>query len=685
MNKMTTIYTNQKYYTARIRISNMGGVLLEVQGTDGQFSNQSTGVFGYNKVKVRVEELHEKARSNELNGAEVEELGELLFSALFDDGLRRDFLDIYQTAKAQNALLRLELDIDEEHLPEIAALPWEFMYMPGSQRSDSMFLATDPGMTLIRRRALWHIPEPIHFQHGENLRIAVAVAAPKDQGAFQYQALINELKKMAERGMFEVQVAENATRRSIDDLLLEQKPHIFHFIGHGRLTDENNVDIGQLALDDGAGKTDIIEAKYFSDLVRRSRPGLVILQSCESGALSSSRAYVGIASRIIQMNVPAVIAMQYPVFNPVAQAFVREFYCRLTKNESVDKAMQEARRSLILTPKGYNGRHFATPVLFMNVIGGRLFDSESPVNPVHIQNSDMGENKEIKYDILARRLERGEIVPFLGSETMRLSDIQVPELRDIIDSMANDIHYPKFNGTLPMISQYYHMKDYSRGMIIDKVGEIAKMSEEPLTNKPLYDLLASIQKPILVICASYDNILEFTYRRKNKKYAVISHFVGPDFGNLIVKRSDRDTELYTSEKISGLKLLEEGYSVIYKICGCFDSSMDNPVLILENDFFTFSRHFEQSIPDYITRHSRRRGFMFLGYNLEQWHDRLIAHAFLEKNAGQSDSSISVWSRPSLYDSAFWKFNHVEVYNIELNHFVEKLMEHQNGGANGKGY
>jgi hypothetical protein len=74
--------------------------------------------------------------------------------------------------------------------------------------------------------------------------------------------------------------------------------------------------------------------------------------------------------------------------------------------------------------------------------------------------------------------------------------------------------------------------------------------------------------------------------------------------------------------------------------------------------------------------------MFLGYNLEQWHDRLIAHAFLEKNAGKPDFSISVWANPSLYDCAFWKSNHVDVYKIELTYFVDKLVENRNRGNNG---
>jgi len=37
---------------------------------------------------------------------------------------------------------------------------------------------------------------------------------------------------------------------------------------------------------------------------------------------------VGVASQVVQQNVPVVIAMQYPVSNAVAVAFAEEFYQR---------------------------------------------------------------------------------------------------------------------------------------------------------------------------------------------------------------------------------------------------------------------------------------------------------------------------------------------------------------------
>jgi hypothetical protein len=102
----------------------------------------------------------------------VEELGELLFNVLFDQGLRREFLDVYQKAQQENAVLRLELDVDEHKLPEVAALPWEFMYLTPGKLHGALWLAAAPNMVFSRRRALWRIPGPIRLETGEPLRIA---------------------------------------------------------------------------------------------------------------------------------------------------------------------------------------------------------------------------------------------------------------------------------------------------------------------------------------------------------------------------------------------------------------------------------------------------------------------------------------------------------------------------------
>jgi hypothetical protein len=761
----------QKYYTIRIRIANIDNIHLDIFDTNNQLIREPSGGFGFkDNVRDRISELHEKARRNDLDGASVEELGKLLFSALFDEGLRREFLDIYQKAQQENALLRLELDVDERQLPEVAALPWEFMYVSPGELHGALWLATAPNIVFSRRRARWHVPEPIQLKIGERLRIAIAVAAPKDLGPVQYQKICNELKKMARTERFEVLEVVEAANRSSIDALLEKKPHIFHFIGHGSLKDENRQDTGLVALVDSFGSADLVSADYFSELFNRFRPGLVVLHACESGALSSSKAFVGIASRVVQMNVPAVAAMQFEVTNAAAHRFALEFYRRLAGNEPVDKAIQEARRHLALNPPGYAARDFATPVLFMSVKEGRLFQfqgdpeeripDEELIKQLQVRLNDKCDElddavfkdvaKRLKqllkkgidgpgreyidllqeffsnqitstefaersgadkkpgagekipdYDTLARLLKKGALIPFLGPGVLRLSGFPVPTSPEMVKKIAEKVQCPDlavFKGTLPMISQYCRgEKKFTRGVIIDELRDLMhreKGAGQPVQPAPLYELLGEIEVPVLVVSTSYDNLLELTFCRKRKRFAVVSQYAlhepGTDIGKLQVQCSDKPLDvdkLYTPEEISRLRLFDEGYSIIYKIFGHFAlDAGDKPEayppgilgktspLLFEEEFFTFSRFMEKSIPDHFIRKFSDSGFLFLGYDLHEWQDRMIAYV-ISKKWQNSNNSFSICKNPSSYERIFWKsLLSIDLYEAGLDEFIEQLSQ-----------
>jgi hypothetical protein len=173
----------QKYYNIRIRIANADNVRLEIYDTNHNLLGEPGGSFTFkDKNRSRIIALRGIARKGEISASRVEELGGLLFNVLFDEGLRRDFLDVYQKAQNENAVLRVELDVDEHRLPEAAALPWEFMYLAPGKLSGPLWLAADPNMVFSRRRAPWRIPGPVRLETGEPLRIALVAAAPNDLG-----------------------------------------------------------------------------------------------------------------------------------------------------------------------------------------------------------------------------------------------------------------------------------------------------------------------------------------------------------------------------------------------------------------------------------------------------------------------------------------------------------------------
>lgn len=370
------------YYTYRIRLANYGAVKVEKRDLNNQSLGDPEGKFGYaNELRQTIDKLVIEAQADALTDDEpVKALGEALFDALFDDVLRQDFVGFYQQVVAtEDRILRIELDIDEASMPDVAALPWEFMRVPSKANLGVLWLGTTPKVVFSRRRAQWFPAKPIQLAPNEKLRIALAVAAPSDLGPVLYDKVEASLKTLAaeQSDKFELlPVLLKANAETVDSLLAK-KPHIFHFIGHGRFNTENHTPKAEIAfVDDIMGESDWVDSEFFAGLFNTFRPGVVLLHACEGGTLSASQAFVGVASRVVQQNIPVVVAMQYEVTNNTALRFALKFYQQLAAGDPVDMAAQYGRRAVALNTQ-YKRRDFATPVLFMRVADGHLFARSS--------------------------------------------------------------------------------------------------------------------------------------------------------------------------------------------------------------------------------------------------------------------------------------------------------------------
>lgn len=383
---------NMIYYTYRIVITNRNKVKAISYDSEGNPLGEPDGEF-----RLRDEALQYilKATQREVDNFDcnIKELGSKLFGVLFDEKLRHDFFNVYRQSRNKGAMLRVELDVDEQELPDVAALPWEFMHVPSEARYGELWLATAPDIIFSRRRAHWKAPDPIYVAPDECLRIALAVSAPPQLGPVKYDRVWQGLNTLAGKMKNEIELLElvnPATPKTIDDVL-EQRPHIFHFIGHAQFRTELRQDAGQIALVDGAlDKAMWIEAERFSEFFRRHQPGIVVLQACEGAVLSKAEAFVGVASKIVDQDIPVVIAMQYKISNNIACRFVLEFYRRLFEHDPVDKAAQEGRRHISLGPTGYDTRDFATPVLFCRTTNGHVFQRFAPSQQLHGRSVEEG-------------------------------------------------------------------------------------------------------------------------------------------------------------------------------------------------------------------------------------------------------------------------------------------------------
>jgi hypothetical protein len=372
---------SNSYSIYRIHLKNHHNVEIEKYDERKKSLGRPSGKFCYQEKQQEIQVLLEAASNSQLTAEETCQLGEALFDSLFDSQLGQNFIDFYfQFVQEKEQKLRIELDIDEQEMPEFAALPWEFLCIPERFNQGTIWLGTDPNLVFSRRRALWNSAKTIQLKPGEKLRIALAISAPEDEGPVEYAEVQEYLEKLTKEQSEEIEllpIINPATKVEIDKLL-ERKPHIFHFIGHGRFEDRAGKKVGEIALERKVGKKVLakwVDEKFFAGLFVRHRPGIVVLQACEGGKQSASEAFKGVAPKIVAQNIPVVVAMQYKIQNATANAFSEEFYRRLAEGEPVDIAAQNGRYRVALE-SDYLGNDFATPVIFMRVENGNLFQKE---------------------------------------------------------------------------------------------------------------------------------------------------------------------------------------------------------------------------------------------------------------------------------------------------------------------
>lgn len=400
---------SRAYYTYRIRLSNYDRVQIEKRDSQQQSLGEPSGALRYQEKLSELSPLLQLVKDGAINdSSQGRLLGESLFDVLFDDGLRPDFVSFYhQVVQKEKQLLRVELDIDEQGMPDLATLPWEFLCLPARANLGTIWVGTVPDLVFSRRRSQWIPAQPIQLEPNEKLRIALVVSAPPGLPSVEYKPVQEALENLAREQANRVELLPIVTSANPEaiDTILSKEPHIFHFIGHGRLENERNQEIGQIAfVDPDFGEAMWVDADYFSELFNQHRPGVVMLQACEGATLSASQAFVGLASRVVQQNIPVVVAMQYEVSNATASRFARRFYQQLAEGDPVDIAAQYGRRAIALGPTQYRRRDFATPVILMRIPDGYLFkrqstlpsmDGELPHSNVPTQETEKPEKRNV--------------------------------------------------------------------------------------------------------------------------------------------------------------------------------------------------------------------------------------------------------------------------------------------------
>lgn len=256
--------------------------------------------------------------------------------------------------------------------PELAALPWEYVYLDRSDSADSVlgFLALDPRVAIVRHELL-PLPKPTPALKGD-VKVLVALASGEGLPALDLDA--------EERGVHKALdglpgIAWNIVRDATLDEVQQGMAGVgvFHFAGHGGFYLQPGtvpgtvVGKGELAFDDAR-----VDAEQLAINLRGNGVRLAVLAGCETARRDGVAVWSGIAPLLVRGEIPAVVGNQFSIQDHCAIAFSQHFYRALAGGLPLEHAVTAGRIAAYNADQA--GRDWGAPVLYLRAADGLLFD-----------------------------------------------------------------------------------------------------------------------------------------------------------------------------------------------------------------------------------------------------------------------------------------------------------------------
>ncbi|MDQ3249159.1 MAG: CHAT domain-containing protein [Chloroflexota bacterium] len=336
---------------------------------------------------------------------ELKRLGSQFFAALFHDELQTCFRRSVDAARRQNAGLRLKLRLTDT--PELANLPWEYLYDPTANR----FLTLAAATPLVHYLELPEPPRPLAVT--PPLRILAVIASPTDLPALdverEWTQLQTALSDLVRNGQVLIDRLQPPTLPALQSALRRQAYHIFHFVGHA--TFDPTRQEGVLALVDTNGLASLLGARQLGQLIHNEPSlALAVLNACEGARPGIVDPFAGLAQMLVQQGTPAVVAMQFQISDRAAILFSSEFYAALADGYGVDAAVTEARVAMATR---LDTAEWGAPKLFMRATDGCLWQVETTTaGLLQVTGQPLDQALRALSDLLQTPAVRARIVAF---------------------------------------------------------------------------------------------------------------------------------------------------------------------------------------------------------------------------------------------------------------------------------
>lgn len=642
--------------------------------------------------------------------------GQKLFEWLFPPGseLREHWKEI---CTSDNIPRRIRLRIDR-NAPELHALPWELLHDSQSNLAANantpfsryLAVALPWGKAVTERpiRVLAVISNPLNLEDYKlpplNVDSECSILTQAFGGLENAQIQLDFLEPP-------VTLTRLANK-------LSEGYHILHYLGHGAYSKRQ----GQAALylQDEKGNVQTVSTEELTEMLTRQqiRPRLIFLAACQSAATDSDTshtpntfqstrdAFLGLGPTLVNVGIPAVVAMQDYVTIQSAQQLSEAFYAQLAKDGRVDLAMNKARSVLIEAMRPDSG----VPVLFMRLKSGELWSDEADVRGKVLSP---GEPQDFWSTLLP--IIRGKnCIPIIGP---RVHGKWLPSPTEIAERLANAHHYPfSDRSDLAKIAQFiatsggeaFLRDEYinvSKEWLVEQLPEdlrpedlgefdtltslIQKLNwKEMIAGNPneVHRVLARLNLP-LYLTTNPDSFMVEALQAQKRDGKAIRDFCRWNAGldeltpqtpvSTDYKPTSKSPMVYhlfgSDEYVDSLVLTEEHY-------------LDFLTNILINRSQAKTVDSKDRIPSYVWGNLSMKGLLFIGYNLYDWEFRILMRTLVPLQPKKDYKRVAVQLENATDENAARRFlqkyfgkANIDVFWGSPAQFAAELREHLDKG------
>lgn len=309
----------------------------------------------------------------------LREFGSRMYSIVFKEpeSVASRFRSSQAIAAAQGDGLRIKLTVEP---PELAMLPWEYVFDDSEDDSAQSYLCLRQHSPLVRSLDIGRARSALSVTGP--LNVLGMIASPRGEWkaldtAKERSHIEEAIRSIPDQSAVNFKWVTGDTQAHLLDMMQREDWHVFHFIGHGGVHDYESDDgtlksEGFIVLGDGRGGATTLPASELALTLQGGPLQLAVLNCCDS-ARGSDAASPGAA--LVRSGVPAVVAMQYPITDDAAIGFAGMFYNALVAGQPIEKALTAARVLMY----GRSKVEWGIPVLFTRANSNVLFKIDRPL------------------------------------------------------------------------------------------------------------------------------------------------------------------------------------------------------------------------------------------------------------------------------------------------------------------